>query len=58
MARQRQESGAESKRGVFGVPRGTIESLQFCKNGVLRLSRSTTLRSKSGMTRGGQGLGL
>lgn len=37
MAKSRQEQGAETKRGVFGVPRGTIESLQFCKNGVVRL---------------------
>lgn len=40
MARQRQQEGAEVRRGVFGVPRGTIESLQFCKNGVLRIARS------------------
>lgn len=40
MAKSRAESGAETKRGVFGVPRGTIESLQFCKNGVIRLARN------------------
>ena len=39
MAKSRQEEGAETKRGVFGVPRGTIESLQFCKNGVVRIAR-------------------
>ena len=53
MARQRQKEGAESKRGVFGVPCGTIEGVQFCKNGVVRLSRYTSLRSESGKTRGG-----
>jgi len=39
MAKSRAESGAETKRGVFGVPRGTIESIQFCKNGVIRCAR-------------------
>lgn len=49
MAKSRAESGAETKRGVLGVPRGTIESLQFCKNGVIRLARnksSSTIGSK------------
>lgn len=46
MAKSRSEQGAESKRGVFGVPRGTIESLQFCKNGVVRLARNVN-KSKS-----------
>lgn len=46
MAKSRAEQGAESKRGVFGVPRGTIESIQFCKNGVLRLAKDTK-RKKS-----------
>lgn len=41
MAKSRVEQGAESKRGVFGVPRGTIESIQFCKNGVVRLARNS-----------------
>ena len=39
MAKSRAESGAETKRGVLGVPRGTIESIQFCKNGVIRCAR-------------------
>lgn len=39
MAKSRAESGAETRRGVLGVPRGTIESIQFCKNGVIRLAR-------------------
>ena len=46
MAKTRAEQGAESKRGVFGVPRGTIESIQFCKNGVVRLARNSK-KSKS-----------
>ena len=58
MARQRQEQGAESKRGVFGVPRGTIESLQFCKNGVLRIARSSPGYDIRVKRRGGQGRGL
>lgn len=53
MARQRQEQGAESKRGIFGAPRGTIECLQFCKNGVLRLSKDAALGSATLETRGG-----
>lgn len=58
MARQRQEQGAETKRGVFGVPRGTIECLQFCKNGILRLAKGATLGSATLKRRGGHGRGL
>lgn len=50
MEKSREEQGAETKRGVFGVPRGTIEGLQFCKNGVLRTSvkkRVAAIGSKS-----------
>lgn len=57
MARQRQEQGAEIKRGVFGVPRGTIESLQFCKNGVLRIARETKGSVLRLERRGGHGRG-
>lgn len=46
MAKARQEQGASIKRGVFSVPSGTIEKLQFCKNGVVRLAREPK-RSKS-----------
>lgn len=58
MARQRQEKGAESKRGVFGVPRGTIECLQFCKNGVLRVARQSRGSDDRLKRRGGNGRGL
>lgn len=46
MARQRREQGANIQRGVLSVPSGTIEKLQFCKNGVIRLAREPK-RSKS-----------
>lgn len=39
MAKSRTEQGAEIRQGVLSVPRGTIESVQFCKNGVLRIAR-------------------
>lgn len=58
MARQRQEQGAESKRGVFGAPRGTIECLQFCKNGVLRIARVSRGSDDRLKRRGGNGRGL
>ena len=58
MAKQRQKEGAESKRGVFGVPCGTIESLQFCKNGVLRIARQSRGSEVRVETRGGHGRGL
>lgn len=47
MAKSRSEQGAESKRGVFGVPRGTIESIQFCKNGVVRIARSVKVKKSA-----------
>lgn len=46
MAKSRAEQGAESKRGILSAPRGTIESIQFCKNGVVRLARNVK-RKKS-----------
>ena len=47
MAKSRAEQGAESKRGVFGVPRGTIESIQFCKNGVVKLARNVKTKKSA-----------
>lgn len=39
MAKSRQQEGAQIRRGVLSVPRGTIEALQFCSNGVVRIAR-------------------
>lgn len=41
------------RRGVLGVPRGTIEGLQFCKNGIIRLSPTASLSASSQKAHGG-----
>lgn len=46
MAKSRRESGARFQRGVLLVPRGTIEGLQFCRNGVLRSAISNNIKRK------------
>ena len=51
MARNRAKQGAVSEFGVLGVPRGTIECIQFCKNGVVRLARNNEPKPKKGRSR-------
>lgn len=58
MAKSRTEQGAEIRRGVLSVPRGTIESVQFCKNGVLRIAREVRGSDVRLERRGGHGRGL
>lgn len=53
MERQTEAKGANIKQGVLSVPSGTIKAVQFCKNGVVRLSRSASLRLRPSKTRGG-----
>ena len=58
MAKSRREQGAEIRRGVLSVPRGTIESVQFCKNGVVRIAREARGSEIRVERRGGHGRGL
>ena len=38
--------GLKYEKGILSQPVGTIEMLQVCSNGVLRLSKSKTKRRK------------
>lgn len=58
MAKSRTEQGAEIRRGVLSVPRGTIESVQFCKNGVVRIAREARSSVVRLERRSGHGRGL
>lgn len=48
MAKGRREEGAQFQRGILLVPRGTIEGLQFCRNGVLRTAIRNNVKKKAG----------